>query len=266
MTAPPDFKCDLVIARYQEKLEWMTKYEEYNFQNIYVYNKGQNDGQCNLKGKECVQFRLKNEGRCDHTYLYHIIKNFDTLADVTVFTKGSSHGLRESKKLKFTVKKVFETKDTVFSVSEHYVPVNIAHHSFSLEYYRSTHHENYTGPGDTEGMTMKLADPRPFGRWYDKNFPGIVTTKAVYSGVFAISKAHVHQHPKSYYESLIKELEGHPNPEVGHYFERAWVAVFNPIPENCLYQDLIHENHMTGGRRIKSRRRRNQLKKRNHTR
>ena len=30
------------------------------------------------------------------------------------------------------------------------------------------------------------------------------------------------------YDKLIKELEVSSNPEVGHYFERAWAAVFGP--------------------------------------
>jgi hypothetical protein len=28
---------------------------------------------------------------------------------------------------------------------------------------------------------------------------------------------------------LIKDLETHSNPEVGHYFERGWAAVFYPM-------------------------------------
>ena len=236
---------DLVIARYQEKLDWLSSYEQYNFKNVYVYNKGKNDGKCALKGKQCIQETLKNEGRCDHTYLYHIIKNYDNLANVTIFTKGSSYGERERKKLNFTIKKVFETNNTVFSVSDHYVPVNIAESSFSLDSYRASHPENYTGDGDAEGMEMKPASPRPFGVWYEKYFPGITTTKSVYAGIFALSKSLVHQHPKSYYESFIKQLEGHQNPEVGHYFERAWIALFNPVPENCMYLDIIHENGLT---------------------
>jgi len=82
------FTVDMVIARYKESIDWLQRYADYNFRDIIVYNKGPNDGKCELKGKQCKQITLKNEGRCDHTYLYHIIHNYDNLADVTIFTKG----------------------------------------------------------------------------------------------------------------------------------------------------------------------------------
>ena len=256
LTKKEHFTCDMVIARFKEDLDWLRNYDKYNFRSVIVYNKGPDDSICRHNGKECKQVKLKNEGRCDHTYLYHIIHNYDTLADVTVFTKGSSDLFRETKKLAFTVKRVFETQDTVMSVTHHPIPVHVWASTFKMDMYRSSHPKNHTGPLDTEGMVMKPASLRPFGLWYEHTFPGISTTKAVYAGVFAVSKKHIHQHPKSYYEKLIKQLEGHSNPEVGHYFERAWVAVFHPIPEECLYHDIFHETVMGGGKRPKTRRRR----------
>ena len=235
------FTCDLVIARYKEKLDWLPVYDKYNFSKIIVYNKGNNDRKCDLKGKQCKQYELKNEGRCDHTYLYHIINNYDTLADVTIFSKGSSHMSRERRKLNFTVAKVFETQDSAFSVAHEHVPVHIAQAMFALDAYRSSDTQNHNGILDIETMIMKPSNPRPFGKWYEKHFPGISITKSVYAGIFAVSKRHIHQHTRDYYANLMKELEGHPNPEVGHYFERAWLAVFHPIPDECTYHEVIHE-------------------------
>lgn len=251
------FTCDLVIARYKEPLTWMKLYENYNFREIIVYNKGPNDRACNLKGKRCKNLDLTNEGRCDHTYLYHIIHNYDTLADVTIFTKGSSDMHRERKKLAFTVKKVFETKDTVFSVSQHNTPLHVDAAKFTMSVYRASHPANQTD------ISMKLADIRPFGKWYEAHFPNISITSAVYSGVFAVSKKHIHQHTKEYYMKLIKELEGHPNPEVGHYFERAWLAIFHPIPYGCQYESLFAEQHFGGSRKMGTRKLR-KLKRRRY--
>ena len=104
-----EFTCDLIIARYKEKLDWLQQYKMYPFRNVIIYNKNEDDNDKSsasiggyLNGKECIKINLPNEGRCDHTYLYHIIKNYDTLADVTIFSKGSSDMYRENKKLKFT--------------------------------------------------------------------------------------------------------------------------------------------------------------------
>jgi hypothetical protein len=267
------FTCDMVIARYREKLDWLQKFQknaenDYNFRNIYLYNKWESDNnktaadlKCNLNGKECVKINLKNEGRCDHTYLYHIVNNYDNLADVTIFTKGSSDMRRETTKLAFTVKWVFKTKNTVMSVDLHPVPLHIHAAHFGIGEYRSSHPDNHNGPFDINGMKMRPANPRPFGKWFEKHFPGVVITKAVYAGVFSLSKEHIYQHPKSYYQKFLEELEGHSNPEVGHYLERAWVAVFGPIPEECLYNSI--REHIGGGsRRKQTRKVKRRLKRR----
>jgi hypothetical protein len=58
-----------------------------------------------------------------------------------------------------------------------------------------------------------------------------------YFGVFAVSKKHILNHPQTYYQKLLAEFPKHSNPEVGHYFERAWLAVFHPVDGTCLYND-----------------------------
>jgi len=253
----PNFSCDMVIARYKESLHWLIQYQNFPFRNIYIYNKYDTDKKksskdigCILGGKECLKFDLKNEGRCDHTYLYHIIHNYDTLADVTIFTKGSSDMWRETKRLKFTVKKVFETHNTVMSVKGIPTAVHIDAAGFSMDTYSSSHPDNIKGETNANSIIMKPANPRPFGKWFEARFPGINVFKIVFAGVFAVSRTHIYQHPKSYYERLIKELEGHSNPEVGHYFERSWLAIFHPIPENCTY-DAEKLEPMAGGRKRK---------------
>lgn len=252
---PKPFTCDLVIARYKEKLDWLSKYNKYKFRNVILYNKYEKDNEksskdigCVLNSKECIKINLKNEGRCDHTYLYHIIENYNDLADVTIFTKGSSDLFRESVKLEYTIAKVFEMQDTVISADNIPLPVHIFLANFSLENYKSSHPINYND--DTNSTKMKPASIRPFGEWFKAKFPGIETYKIVYAAVFALSKKQIHQQPKSYYQNLIKELEGHPNPEVGHYFERSWMAIFHPIPESCIYPSVAHSYHF-GGRRTR---------------
>lgn len=234
------FTCDLVIARYKEKLDWLQQYKNYDFRNIILYNKYEpdNDKSCKdlgatLNGKDCIKINLANEGRCDHTYLYHIINNYDTLADVTIFSKGSSDMYRENKKLKFTVAKVFETRDTVMSNDTLATPIHVHAADFVLSRYKSTHPAN----NDTD-LTVKPASVRPFGKWYQHYFPGFSTIKVVYAGIFSVSKEHIKQHPKSYYEMLIKEVEGHHNPEAGHYFERSWTTIFQPFPDSCFYDGI----------------------------
>lgn len=262
-----EFTCELVIARYKENLQWLSNFSTKKFSKVIVYNKGTAGVECKFNERQCDQLFLANVGRCDHTYLYHIIHNYDKLADVTIFTTGSSDLRRKRKKLGFTVDKVFETHMSVFSTHKLPTPLHVSMKDFKLEVYRSSHPANFNGVGDRDTFIMKKADPRPFGKWYEKHFSGITLHEAVYAGVFAISKEHIMNRSKQYYEEMIKELEGSSNPEVGHYFERAWLAIFHPIPEQCLYDEVISERQYGGGGRRRSRshaRRRTRRLKKQH--
>ena len=65
----------IVVSRYNENIEWVDNYSE-----RIIYNKGDNyDG---------VYIRLKNFGRETHTYLHHIVNNYNSLSDYTFFVQG----------------------------------------------------------------------------------------------------------------------------------------------------------------------------------
>ena len=64
---------DLVIARYNENLDWLKAYEKYNFNKIYVYNKGATPIRLpDPFHAKAIYEDLENVGRCDHTYIHHI--------------------------------------------------------------------------------------------------------------------------------------------------------------------------------------------------
>jgi hypothetical protein len=83
-------KTEIVIARYNEDLSWLKKIPK-NIK-ITIYNKGKDDieNMKNLKNLKYNIIKLPNIGRESHTYLYHIINNYDKLADKTIFTQGES--------------------------------------------------------------------------------------------------------------------------------------------------------------------------------
>lgn len=66
----------IVIARFKEDVEWAA---EFATLDVIIYDKGDPDS----------PNALPNIGREAHTYLHHIIKNYDTLQDVTVFLQGN---------------------------------------------------------------------------------------------------------------------------------------------------------------------------------
>jgi hypothetical protein len=68
----------LVVARYNESIKWLFR----DFTNCIIYNKGE---KLNINN----EIILQNVGRESETYLQHIIKNYDNLSDITIFTQGN---------------------------------------------------------------------------------------------------------------------------------------------------------------------------------
>jgi hypothetical protein len=69
----------LVIARYNEDISWSDKFDVDKF----IYNKGDSDIDNSIK--------LENIGLEPHTFLYHIINNYENLSDYTFFLQGCPH-------------------------------------------------------------------------------------------------------------------------------------------------------------------------------
>jgi hypothetical protein len=71
-----------VISRYNEDLEWL-KEDPFNKYPVICYNKGLNNDYYQPTNMKIIN--LENIGRIDHTILYHIITNYDSLASVSIF-------------------------------------------------------------------------------------------------------------------------------------------------------------------------------------
>ena len=77
---------EIIVSRYNEDLLWMLEYP-FNKFKYTVYNKGINEDFDKTHVTKVIP--LPNIGRCDHTYLYHIVTNFNNLASINVFFPGS---------------------------------------------------------------------------------------------------------------------------------------------------------------------------------
>ena len=213
---------EIVISRYNESLEWLN-YDPFNKYKNIIYNKGPNDNFCKTN---CVKVvNLENIGRCDHTYLFHIVENYDNLADITIFLPGSVDIPNKLHKAILQLNEVEKHQNTVF-IGHHFDNVKTRWGDFILDVWSASHPNNCALNNERKLTPAKI---RPFGKWYDTHFPGIDIQYASHLGILGISKDHILQHKKSYYENLIQEFDNSSNPEVGHYFERSWNAVFHPL-------------------------------------
>jgi hypothetical protein len=74
---------EVVIARFNEDVSWSR-----HFDNVIVYNKGQQLEDNEQQISRTQQVQLPNVGRETQTYLHHIVTRYDNLEDVTLFTQG----------------------------------------------------------------------------------------------------------------------------------------------------------------------------------
>lgn len=214
---PFTYNVELVIARYNEDLEWLKK-KRFNYPTT-IYNKGNNDNFYKPKG--CKVIKLQNVGREGHSYLYHIIHNYDNLPDLTIFLPGSANDKRKIEWVNKVVNKIKKEKKTTFPAQER-GDIKTKFYNFELDNWESTNESNNKANSEKKLLPSNI---RPFGKWYEAHFDKNVNYSG-YGGIFAVSNIHIKQYSKKYYKNLLKELEVSSNPEVGHYFERAWVAVF----------------------------------------
>ena len=71
---------NIIVTRYDEGLSWIKPYLDYSI----IYNKGDD----NLP---YPYIRLKNIGLEHHSWVYHIVNNYDTLPNHLIFLQGSPH-------------------------------------------------------------------------------------------------------------------------------------------------------------------------------
>ena len=77
----------ICVSRYNEDLSWTLEYPFHQFSYI-VYNKGINE---NFEKKHVAKvIPLPNVGRCDHTYLHHVVSQYHSLPNNVVFLPGST--------------------------------------------------------------------------------------------------------------------------------------------------------------------------------
>jgi len=221
----------LVISRYNENLEWINEDPYNRYENI-IYNKSDNsDFSKSKKTKKIVS--LPNVGRCDHTYLYHVVKNYDNLANITVFLPGSANMENKKDKSSRLLNEIETNNQNVFLCSK-YENVQEEFYDFQLESWKASDEKNSALNPE---MKLDRAKIRPFGKWFSDKFNDLKIEYVSYYGIFSVNKKEILQHPKSYYENLIKDLETSSNPEAGHFFERSWVAIFHPMTETIFIQE-----------------------------
>lgn len=223
---------EIVVSRYNEDLAWL-KEEPFAKYPVTIYNKGTDDAftQPTLL-TETVN--VPNVGVNVHTILYHIVHHYDHLSDVTVFLPGSCMDAHKGRKTLQTVRLVEQTNNSVFVVDKLHRDQTVGQefYNFTLDTWANTNPQNRALNPES---ALKQCDIRPFGAWYAHFFPNMDVYSVNFYVMFAVSREHILQRSKASYEELLAQVDTDKNEESAHYFERAFLAVFHPIPQECLF-------------------------------
>ena len=207
----------IVVARYKEDIHWLSPFSS----KCIVYNKGieYNKKDCNIKWKNIIN--LPNVGREAHTYIHHIIENYETLSGIILFTQGSiSDHLPEIYKndeFNYVLKLISSASinGCSYNAYPHSVGNMSAHKGLKMA-------DKWDNLGDSS-MT--------FGEWlndvFDEKYSFDHSVCWYMNSVFAVDSVVIKKHPVDFYKKLISYVDNHQDPEAGHYFERAWYEIFN---------------------------------------
>jgi hypothetical protein len=155
--------------------------------------------------KEWIAKTFKNVGREQHTWLYFILLQYDSLPNNLIFMSTSVHKWDRFNHLK----KMLENQSpTCADIPE-------KNGDFQLNAY--------------DGVPIPRASLRPFSKWYSSNVKPWTGdgSKACYNGWARVSKEQILKRPKDYYKKLMVQLEKTNTNEEVHFMERSMGDVFN---------------------------------------
>lgn len=182
------------MARYYENVDWTHRYP-----NVLIYNKGAH--------LETIhpQIQLENVGREGHTYFTYISEHYDVLPEHVIFLQGRPFDHSPNVLARLDHYLHSEKPDFEF-ISEqiHYSTLNTERD----RYYQCSHiHKNWE---------------RVFGT-------SVPDHECIFGAgaQFIVSRDRILQHPKSFYENLVKMLEYTIDPLEGYDIERFHLYIFN---------------------------------------
>ena len=224
---------EIIISRFNEDLKWSTE-DIFNEYKYIVYNKGDNENFEKSNVNKIIN--VENVGRCDHTYLYHIITNYDNLCDITVFFPGSLDlEYKRKRAIEILTRIKHSNMTNAFFVGEKSNNIRRKLSDFMLDNWQSSNSQNVEKNNEN---SLQLSHIRPYGNWFDYYFGSIKVTFLCYWGIFSIDKRDIIQHDISRYIRLAEQVNTSSNPEIGHYIERSWCAIFYPM--NYTKQVISH--------------------------
>jgi hypothetical protein len=271
-------KTEIVVARYNENLDWLKKIKKSKDLKITVYNKGKDD--INIP-----YIKLPNIGRESHTYLYHIINNYDNLSDQTIFCQGDPifHSpdfinLVNKYRKKFEPVQPLSIRYWAEEEPPHYEPnpplptleetknlwfdnkgrvhVEYMNNNFITMYPYHYMDININKLIDKLKISYNIENPLKFNidRFRLKNVDIDYLIPMCYAGIFSVNKEAILDNSVDYYNNImsiliydIRNFTKNKKMDQGLFLERLWLTIFNYKKYNKNYlhlkvKDYVLEN------------------------
>jgi len=215
---------NVVITRYNEYIDWI-EYIIADVESFVIYNKGSNDflfkNELLKENPKITIINLPNIGRIDHTICYHILNNWDSLNQTTIFLPASILMSRVKGGYLSAIKKrlliVKDRYNGFYSPRFHIVSKNF---NYTIDNYQA---EGVCNRNNNPFVKSEYPD---FKAW--KN--AIIDTRPMryvaMRGMFIVSKENIKHIDKSIYTNLLNSLSVGDNIENGHFAERIWAHLF----------------------------------------
>ena len=187
-----------VIARYQEDLSWAN-----GLASCIVYSK---DSSPHNSTQPVIT--LPNVGREGHTYLHHIITNYDKLDDYTVFLQG--YPFDHTPYLEDIIREIQNSVERNEPLAFRSISKTV------LEIVVTNHVADWNGYFNLDEVYTKIFDKKKA----DQRFSFGAGAQ------FVVSKETILSRPKSFYENMITLLNKECNPPEGYAIERLWMMIF----------------------------------------
>jgi hypothetical protein len=217
----------MVIARYEEDLSWIPKIPATAYSKGFIYNKG---SPITSQYPNMELSPLPNVGREGHTYVHHVIQNYDALPDITIFLPGSvwANETKRERLLRI-LQHLQQNGSSVIMGYKDPKTIDEAN-NFSLDDWTGTSNENQQHNPENK---LEPSSDRPLRTWFEKRFAGESLNCVSFLGLVAASRDDIRKRPIEFYHGLLAELSP-VHPEAGHYTERTWKTIFSIPDEGCI--------------------------------
>jgi hypothetical protein len=197
----------LVVSRFREEVSWAEAFGTYT-----IYNKGRDDLPARVRSNS---IRLPNVGREAHTYIHHIVENYDKLEDIIIFSQGG-YAAHVNKNPEEFFRASLDIEERGFSVNlaDKVPALGSNARSFVLNWH---------------GTNLYTKEPYNLGEWWEKTTgEAWIRSKTVFwSATFSVKREFILRRSRESYIRLLKTLDWSQAPMEAHFCERSWFNILN---------------------------------------